>query len=409
MKPADYGKWESLGTATLSPDGKWIAYDIRRVNGDNELRVSAASGGSAKTIAFCTGAAFSADSKWLGCEAGVSEAEADRLKKASKPAAQNKLQILELATGNVTAIDDVPSFAFSGDGVYVAFPHYGGSVGGGRGNAGGGRGGRGGGDNAERNDRVDPTGTTLTVRNLSTGVDTTFGNVTSFAWQDNGTNLAMTIGVEGRTGNAIQIVRSEDRDRCSVLDSGPAVFSALTWRKDSNDLAALRSVKQDGFEGESYIGAGVEESGRQDVGEGGRAAADRRLARAAVVGRRRHGLCRHRGVAEEAGGKKSDDDPATVEVWHWKDENVISEQKLTAARDRDRNVLRGVAPSAGGKLVPLSTATSRKMCDCRSTASRALALDGTSLLRTTPCSGATSTMCTRWTWRRARARRWRSI
>ena len=52
--------------------------------------------------------------------------------------------------------------------------------------------------------------------------------------------------------------------------------------------------------------------------------------------------------------KKSDEDPATVEVWHWQDVNVISEQKLTAARDRDRN-----APAAwhiaSGKLVPLST------------------------------------------------------
>ena len=48
------------------------------------------------------------------------------------------------------------------------------------------------------------------------------------------------------------------------------------------------------------------------------------------------------GIAEwlkKPAGKKSDDDPATVEVWHWKDENVISEQKLTATRDRDRNAL----------------------------------------------------------------------
>ena len=28
--PADYAKWETLGAATLSPDGRWIAYAISR-------------------------------------------------------------------------------------------------------------------------------------------------------------------------------------------------------------------------------------------------------------------------------------------------------------------------------------------------------------------------------------------
>ena len=43
-----------------------------------------------------------------------------------------------------------------------------------------------------------------------------------------------------------------------------------------------------------------------------------------------------------------------MEVWHWKDVNVISEQKLTAARDRDRNAL-AAWHIQSGKLVALST------------------------------------------------------
>jgi len=72
--------------------------------------------------------------------------------------------------------------------------------------------------------------------------------------------------------------------------------------------------------------------------------------------------------------KKSDEDPATVEVWHWQDVNVISEQKLTAARDRDRN-----APAAWhlatDKLVPLSANVKEDVRLPRNGA-RALALDG---------------------------------
>ncbi|MDX1492912.1 MAG: hypothetical protein R3253_02470, partial [Longimicrobiales bacterium] len=35
----DYGKWERLGSATISPDGQWLAVAISRVNDENELRI----------------------------------------------------------------------------------------------------------------------------------------------------------------------------------------------------------------------------------------------------------------------------------------------------------------------------------------------------------------------------------
>src|SRR5206468_12303802 len=79
LKPADYGKWETLGPAALSPDGKWLAYEIRRTDKNDELRVSPASGGKTQALAFCASPAFSADSRWLACESTVSEAEQDKL------------------------------------------------------------------------------------------------------------------------------------------------------------------------------------------------------------------------------------------------------------------------------------------------------------------------------------------
>ena len=35
---SDYPKWESLAAGDLSPDGKWVAYELRRVNNSNEMR-----------------------------------------------------------------------------------------------------------------------------------------------------------------------------------------------------------------------------------------------------------------------------------------------------------------------------------------------------------------------------------
>lgn len=40
IQPEDYGKWESLGyQVQISPNGKWLAVPIRRVNDKNELRI----------------------------------------------------------------------------------------------------------------------------------------------------------------------------------------------------------------------------------------------------------------------------------------------------------------------------------------------------------------------------------
>jgi dipeptidyl aminopeptidase/acylaminoacyl peptidase len=376
LLPADYGKWETLGAGSLSPDGKWLAYEIRRTSGDGELRIAPVAGGKTQVVAFCSAAAFSSDSRWLACSATVSEAEQDKLRKAHKPI-QTKLTTIELAAGAATTVDDVQSFAFAGDGPYLTFRKYApppaepaGNAAAAGGRAGrGGRGGASGDTEAER----DPTGSVMLVRNLATGVDTTFGNVTNYSWQDKGSNLAMAIGVDGRTGNAIQVFDPR-AGSLRALDNGPALFTALTWRKESSDLAALRSVKNEGYEGESYLALAWKNLGDKLTTK---VDAPQRIVSTRAPQWSEDGSTVYLGVAPwptKIEVKKSDDDPATVEVWHWQDVNVISEQKLTAARDRDRN-----APAAWhlstGKLVQLSDNLKEDVRLPR-TGSRALALDG---------------------------------
>ncbi|HUB78810.1 MAG TPA: prolyl oligopeptidase family serine peptidase [Bryobacteraceae bacterium] len=376
LLPADYGKWETLGAGALSPDGKWLAYEIRRTSGDGELRVAPVAGGKTQVVAFCSAAAFSSDSRWLACSATVSEAEQEKARKAHKPV-QTKLAAVELPSGTLTTVDDVQSFAFAGDGPYLAFRKYppmpaenagnGGAAGGGR----GGRGGRGGGGGDAENQR-DPVGAALLVRNLATGVDATFGDVTNYSWQDKGSNLAMSIGVEGRTGNALQVYDPRSGS-LRVLDSGPALFTALTWRKESSDLAAFRSVKSPDYDGESHVALAWKNLGDKLTVK---VDAPQRIVGTRAPQWSEDGSMVYVGVApwpKKIVVRKSDDDPATVEVWHWQDVNVISEQKLTAARDRDRN-----APAAwhlaSGKLVQLTTNVKEEV-RLPHTGSRALALD----------------------------------
>jgi roadblock/LC7 domain-containing protein len=76
---ADYAKWETLGAGVFSPDGKWLAYPIRRSDGTYELRISSTAGGKTQIAKFGTDPSFSSDSKWVAYAIGVSEADADRV------------------------------------------------------------------------------------------------------------------------------------------------------------------------------------------------------------------------------------------------------------------------------------------------------------------------------------------
>src|SRR6185503_8795232 len=62
---AEYAKWESLGNGTLSPDGKWVAYDFRRGNGSQELRYRGVDATSEQTVRSATNPQFTAKSRFL--------------------------------------------------------------------------------------------------------------------------------------------------------------------------------------------------------------------------------------------------------------------------------------------------------------------------------------------------------
>ena len=98
-------------------------------------------------------------------------------------------------------------------------------------------------------------GATLIVRQLATGRDTTFGNISEFAWQDqkhHGKLLAMAISTPDKTGNGIQLFDPQTAS-LRVLDSSSSTYSNFAWRRDSADLAALKSKTDDKHDGATYI------------------------------------------------------------------------------------------------------------------------------------------------------------
>ncbi len=388
---ADYGQWESLASAGvrggIAPDGSALAYLINRSNRNNELRIVRLSDGVTKVAAFGAQPVYSADSRWVAYVIGVSEADQERLRTERKPI-QNKLGLLNVATGETSVFDSIESFAFSGDGAFLAMRRYPPDRAPGAAPAppsagGGGRGGAAGASQPAE----DAPGSTLLVRQLADGRDTTLGSVAQFAWQDTEAShlLALVISTEGKIGNGIQLF-DPATGVLRTLDSSVSTYTDLAWRKNAADLAVLRAKTDDKRDGSTYAvlswtGLGQKERRRtydptadSSFPSGMRTVSFRRLswsddggavflgvatwdekAAPPARGEKPSGAA---GEADQASRKDKPaalavaDEPASVEIWHYADVFVMPRQKVSAAADRRRNALAVVELDAG-KLVQL--------------------------------------------------------
>lgn len=344
--PADWGQWESISPQPrggLSPDGKWLVYGINRSNRENELRVTNVADGTTKIAAFGTQPVFSADSRWLAYGIGYSEAQEEKLRQQKKPI-QRKLGLLNLAGGETATVDAVESFAFDAGGTNVAMRRY----------------------PPERpasapaadshghapSDEPSAPGATLIVRELATGRDTSFGNVTEYAWQDKGRLLAFAINADDKTGNGVHLYDPASGS-LRVLDSSASVYTALVWRKDADDLAVMRAKNDDKHEGSTYavlawtgVAAGsaprvLEPASQAGFPAGMRTVAFRRPSWSDDGKVVFLGIARwpEKAPAERQEKKEDDEEPAGVDVWHSRDVDVMPKQKVSAANDRRRTLL----------------------------------------------------------------------
>jgi dipeptidyl aminopeptidase/acylaminoacyl peptidase len=209
---ADWGQWERLGADVLSPDGRWIAYTIRRNDGTSELRLRVIATDSTEVFEQGGRPTFSSDGEWLAFSIGKSEAEREELSKGKKPV-ENDLGLFDLVGGEESEIEGVSAFAFSEDGAFLAMRRH-----------------------AEEGDEH---GADLVVRELASGVDSHFGRVGSFAWSEKGAWLAMAVDAPDQAGNGLRVFDARS-GKLRTLDSGEADYVGMTWREGAADLAVMR-------------------------------------------------------------------------------------------------------------------------------------------------------------------------
>ena len=293
---------------------------------------------------------FSADSQWPAYAIGYSEAQEEKLRQQKKPI-QRKLGMLELASGEMTTVDGVESFAFNASGSHLAMRRY-------------------------APERKDPPDAAAPADDDSGGHDAHRPRAGDRTRHDVRQRHRVRVAGQGRaarardqrrgqTGNGVQLF-DPATGSLRVLDSAPAIYTGLTWRKDADDLAVLRGATDDHREGADACDPGVAEAGPDRAAydpastpgfpAGSRIVSFRRPAwsddgRTIFVGVAQwHAKCRAPAKPKarqrrETGEKQADkdekepDEPAAVDVWHPNDVDVMAKQKINARTDRQRNLL----------------------------------------------------------------------
>ena len=115
LEHSDYDLWNTMAGSGISRDGKWAMFIVQNGAADGEATVTFRSLDSKKQFVIERGSRpqFTWDSKFAVYRVTPSKKKTKQLRKAkAKPSEmpKAKFQILELATGEITEIDDVKSF-----------------------------------------------------------------------------------------------------------------------------------------------------------------------------------------------------------------------------------------------------------------------------------------------------------
>lgn len=214
LTPADYGKFESLGAGRPSPDGRWFAYQVSRVDERSELRIADLERDTTRTAAWGSNPRFAASSRWLVWTVGMSPDEQEKLTRDKKPI-RTGATLLDLRTGVERTFPLISAATFDATGRYLALHGY-------------------------APDEPKGKGADLRLLDLAAGTEVALGNVAEFAWSGVGSLIAVTIATGTDAGNGAQVLDAAT-GRTTGLDASSSVYRQLAWREKGADLAVYRS------------------------------------------------------------------------------------------------------------------------------------------------------------------------
>ncbi len=390
IKLPDILAWKRIQTPVVSNDGVWLAYKVVPNEGNAEVVLKNLQDGKeqrfpigemARPNPFEPGAApmapvnthdvaFSDDSKWLAFDEHPSVKEGKLLKKQHKPL-QNKVLLVELATGKKTEFDGIKRFTFSGErSSAIALHRYPPTP------AGPAAAPAAPGATPPKADDK-PQGSDLIVVELATGNDLSLGNVSDFAFDKKGDWLAWIVDAQDKLGNGIEL-RNMETGTVTPLDTAKAWYKQLSWTEKGDGLAALRGMEDKRFEDKLYSlvafnGFGASSAPQKFVYDpakdksfptGMSISPDRKPVWMADLSLVTFGIHEikpkeqkgkdEKGPGAKADASDSDKDSAKADdaearpdlvIWHWKDSRLQPMQQVQENRDKSFSFLCAWQPS----------------------------------------------------------------
>ena len=337
LEIADYQLWRTIQGEQISDDGRWAAWTYNKVRGDDTLTVRGLASNTRHDIPRASNGDFSSDGRWIAYSQVPGFLEVEKLERDGDPI-PSQAGLLNLVTGETMTWDDAASFGFSATGSHFFVKKR----------------------KADRD--ADHDGTDLILRNLAEGYEELIGSVDEMAFDEDGRRLAFTVDADGGDGNGLYLVDLNTGARRG-LDNSKERYARLTWSEDGRSIAALRGTVPEGLVERanrviafSGIGSGAparfsfapDGDGLEDgwvMSEKGQLVFNEDASMLFVATR----------PQDEKLEEWSDEGLplADVNIWHWQDDRIQSEQQRALGRDRNRTWVAAL-PVGGSRLVPLA-------------------------------------------------------
>jgi Tol biopolymer transport system component len=352
----DVMKFNAIQRPVIADDGSLVAYGAQPDRGDGEGVVHRLADGKVFRVPRGSAPAISANGRYVAMAVKPSFDETER---AGKTPPKPGMALLDTRTGVVTSVDRVERFVFSSDSKWLAYlqsaapaektdsqkpPDAGGEA------------------------KKGPRGTPLKLRQLESGAETDTPDVVAFVFDGAAKYLAFTVATESGKDNGVFVkdLSVGGTPAITVNQTAQARYDNLTWAHDASTLAFVTAADEDG-PGALWVWNGASRTPRQLVSAAQAPAGwvvplKNELAWARDGQRLFFGLQPVRAKPATPPKKEGPADPfdfesilskAEVDVWHWDDPRINSQQKKSWARDKDRTY-RALVHLGDGRVVRLA-------------------------------------------------------
>jgi dipeptidyl aminopeptidase/acylaminoacyl peptidase len=413
LTQADWDRWRSIQGATLSDDGKWVAYTlspqvgdgefvVRSTTGNTEYRVPVGyigrpnntpggerprgggpgGGGRGGRAGGSANGPFTADSRFAfvtvqpskdSVEKMEREAAASRGRAAGRGgaggagraggASQNSIAMVNLASGQVTPMPNARTFRLPAEnGRWMVYTAASDSTNadssGGGGTAGrGGRAGGGGNTTAQATRRT--YGNPIMLRNMDTGADEVIADVTAYQFDDSAKVLAYTVASRSDSTKDGVYIRNLSTGATQSILTGPGNYRSFTFDEAQQQFVFTSDRDEFGRDSaRASIYHGTLRSGTaQPIITHDMLPDGYRLPASVNVSLTRAGNAVQFNMGpppEPAIPADSLNGKARYDLWHWKDPDLMPTQLLRVNQDRNRTY-QALYHLATKKIVPLTS------------------------------------------------------